>query len=183
MKLNSASVVLAALLALWPGTLSSFGAEPQTSSQGANSEDTYKKVWKFAEWYKNDQNPIVQSLLFSGRFQYEYASVEADEGKHHEWNIRRLRLGAKSKLFRTITLHGELEFNPQEADPFYVRITDLYLRWNRNDKFAFTCRQAGHTVHDGRVDIFEGIAHHRQEQPREQHVVSPGVLSGRRRIR
>ena len=143
MKLNSASVVLAALLALLPGTVPSFGAEPQTSSQGANSEDVYKKVWKFAEWYKNDQNPIVQNLLFSGRFQYEYAAIDSDQGNHHEWNIRRLRLGAKSKLFRTLTLHGELEFNPQEADPFYVRITDLYLRWARNDKFAFTVGKQG----------------------------------------
>jgi len=84
MKLNSASVVLAALLALLPGTLPSFGAEPQTSSQGANSEDVYKKVWKFAEWYKNDQNPIVQNLLFSGRFQYEYAAIDSDQGNHHE---------------------------------------------------------------------------------------------------
>ncbi|HVQ63609.1 MAG TPA: hypothetical protein VMT78_03675, partial [Terriglobia bacterium] len=79
MKLNSASVVLAALFALLPGTLPSFGAQPQTSSQGANSEDVYKKVWKFAEWYKNDQNPIVQNLLFSGRFQYEYAAIDSDQ--------------------------------------------------------------------------------------------------------
>src|SRR5687767_14031528 len=110
------------------------GAQAQTPSQGT-SDDAYKKVWKFAEWYKNDQNPVVQSLLFSGRFQYEYAHVDSDQGNSSEWNVRRLRLGAKSKLFQKFNLHGEVEFNPQERDPFYVRITDAYLQCIKSDAF------------------------------------------------
>lgn len=135
MKFNFVSVVLAALFAvlLVPDT-----AEAQTSAAAAKNEDVYKKVWKFAEWYKNDQNPVIQSLLFTGRFQYEYAHVDSDQGNHSEFNIRRLRIGAKSKLFRTLTLHGEVELNPEEADPFYVRITDLYLQWSRSEELALT---------------------------------------------
>ena len=81
---------------------------------------------------------MLQSLLASGRFQFEYAALDADEGTHDEWNIRRLRLGARSKLFRTFTLHAEAEFNPQEADPVYSRLTDVYLQWSRDGRFALT---------------------------------------------
>jgi phosphate-selective porin OprO/OprP len=118
-------------------------AEAQSSSQAANDEDVYKKVWKFSEWYKNDQNPVLQSVLFSGRFQYEYATIDADEGNHSEWNVRRLRLGVKSKLFRTLTVHGEAEFNPQERDPFYLRITDLYVQWTKSGAFELTAGKQG----------------------------------------
>ena len=103
----------------------------------------YPKIWKFAEWHNNEQNPVLQNLLFSGRFQYEYATVDADRGSHVEWNVRRLRLGAKSKLFRTFTLHGEVELNPQEADPLYMRFTDLYLQWSRSGRLALTFGKHG----------------------------------------
>ena len=143
MQLNSVRVVLTVLLTGLLTPVAAFSAQAEASSQAATDADAYKRVWRFAEWYKNDQNPVLQSLLFSGRFQYEYAKIDADEGNHSEWNIRRLRLGAKSKLFRTLTLHGELEFNPQERDPFYVRITDLYLQWTRSDEFELTAGKQG----------------------------------------
>ena len=135
MKQSSARLVLPALLML---LLAPFQAGAQTSSQPPKSDDVYKKAWKFAEWYKNDQNPTVQSVLFTGRFQYEYATINADQGNHSEWNVRRMRVGAKSKLFRTLTLHGEVELNPEEAEPFYVRLTDMYLQWSKSTEFALT---------------------------------------------
>ncbi|HET9220420.1 MAG TPA: porin [Terriglobia bacterium] len=135
MKLKCARLILSALVML---LLAPWQIEAQTPGSPAKSDDVYKKIWKFAEWYKNDQNPAVQSLLFSGRFQYEYASINADQGDHSEWNVRRMRVGAKSKLFRTLTLHGEVELNPEEAEPFYVRLTDMYLQWSRSETFALT---------------------------------------------
>jgi phosphate-selective porin OprO/OprP len=141
-KLNSATVVLTALLAVSLAPCAAIDAQAQTPTQGT-SDEAYKKVWKFAEWHKNDKNPVVQSLLFSGRFQYEYAHVDSDQGNSSEWNVRRLRLGAKSKLFQKFTLHGEVEFNPQERDPFYVRITDAYLQWTKSDAFELTMGKQG----------------------------------------
>ena len=138
MKLRAARLVLLAALAL---LLAPWNAEAQTTEK--SNTDAYKKIWKFADWYKNDQNPVVQSVQFTGRFQLDYATVNADQADHSEWNIRRMRVGAKSKLFKTLTLHGEVEFNPQEREPFYVRITDLYLQWNKNDAFAFTVGKQG----------------------------------------
>jgi phosphate-selective porin OprO/OprP len=115
-----------------------FPAGAQTPAPATKSDDFYKKIWKFADLYKNDQNPTVQSVLFTGRFQYEYAAINADQGNHSEWNVRRMRVGVKSKLFRTLTLHGEVEVNPEEADPFYTRLTDMYLQWSKSEKVALT---------------------------------------------
>jgi phosphate-selective porin OprO and OprP len=139
-KLNSARLVLPTLLTL---LLAPWHAEAQATSQASKKDEVYKKIWKFADWYKNDQNPIVQSVVFTGRFQYEYAAINADQGDHSGWNVRRMRVGAKSKLFRTLTLHGEVELNPEEANPFYVRLTDMYLQWSKSENFALTAGKQG----------------------------------------
>jgi phosphate-selective porin OprO/OprP len=115
----------------------------QTSSDTEKKPSTYDKIWKFAEWYRNDSNPVVQRVLFSGRYQHEFAAIDADEGDHDEWNLRRMRLGPRVTLFRTFTLHGEVELNPQEADPLYVRLTDMYLQWSRSSRLALTVGKHG----------------------------------------
>jgi len=115
----------------------------QPAAGDAKVESTYDKIWKFAEWYENDSNPVFQRVLFSGRYQHEFALIEADQGDLDEWNVRRMRVGPRVTLFRTFTLHGEVELNPQEADPFYVRFTDLYLQWSRSGRFALTVGKHG----------------------------------------
>ncbi len=86
---------------------------------------------------------MIQRLRFSGRFQLDYATVDADQGDLSEWNIRRMRLGMRANLFRTLTLHSEVDLNPQEADPLYVRLTDLYVEWSARDRLALTIGKQG----------------------------------------
>ena len=113
--------------------------QPAQVSSPEKPQSTYDKVWRqFTEWYVNDSNPVMQKVLFSGRFQHDFAVIDADQGGHDEWNVRRLRLGPRVTLFRTFTLHGEVELNPQEADPLYVRFTDLYLQWSRSGRLTLT---------------------------------------------
>jgi len=92
----------------------------------------FDDIWGLAEWYADDSNPVVQSVRFVGRFQYEYAHVEDDPATHDEWNVRRMRLGIRSELFGRMTLHVETEVNPQERDPFYIRLTDAYVAWSQS---------------------------------------------------
>jgi len=100
---------------------------------------TYDKIWTtFTDWYNDKENPVVQRILFTGRFQEDYASVEADQGSHSEWNVRRLRLGPRITFFRDYLFHTEVELNPQEHDPFYVRMTDLYVAWQKHPKAVVT---------------------------------------------
>ena len=108
--------------------------------------------------------------------------IDADQGDLDEWNVRRMRLGPRVTLFRTFTLHGEVELNPQERDPFYVRFTDLYLQWSKKRAIRGDGRQARRPVHDGRGDVVQGAPHHRPQQLEQQHLVSAGVHSGRQRL-
>ena len=125
----------------------SAGAAPprvQASSGQKPEQSTYDRIWAaFTQWYKNDRNPVVQQVLFTGRFQYEFAAIDADQGDLDEWNVRRMRLGPRITLFRNFLLHAEVEVNPQEQDPFYMRITDAYLQWNRSSRLVMTFGKQG----------------------------------------
>jgi len=130
----------AAVLILWAASL---GWGQSQAPAGEKQPSVYDRIWKFAEWYNNEENPVLQNVLFSGRFQYEYSTLDADQGSNSEWNVRRLRLGAKSKLFRAWTLHGEVELNPQERNPVYLRFTDAYLMWSRSERLELTFGKQG----------------------------------------
>ena len=65
----------------------------------AKPPSTYDKIWTtFTDWYNDKENPVIQRVLFTGRFQEDYSAVEADEGSHSEWNVRRLRLARSGLL-------------------------------------------------------------------------------------
>jgi phosphate-selective porin OprO and OprP len=116
-----------------------FGAAFARDAPAAKTEPSvFDQVWSYADLYKNDDNPVLQRLQFTGRFQLDYAIVDADQGNRDEWNIRRFRLGAKAKLFRDFTVHGEAELNPQEPRPLYTRLTDMYLAWSQSKSFVAT---------------------------------------------
>jgi phosphate-selective porin OprO/OprP len=99
----------------------------------------YDRIWAdFTQWYRNDKNPVVQQVLFTGRFHHDFATVSADQGDHDESNIRRVRFGPRVTFLRKFLFHAELEVNPQERDPFYLRFTDAYVQWNHSPQLAFT---------------------------------------------
>jgi phosphate-selective porin OprO/OprP len=132
------------LSALAASILLTAGGYAQTiQSPAADRQGIFDAAWKFAQWYENDRNPTVQNVLFSGRFQYDYATVDANQGNHSEWNVRRLRLGMKSRLFREFTVHAEADLNPQERAPFYIRLTDAYVQWSRTPKLELTFGKQG----------------------------------------
>jgi phosphate-selective porin OprO/OprP len=111
----------------------------QAPASATPEPSTYEKIWtRFSQWHKDESNPIVQQVLFTGRFHYDVAAVDADQGDLTEWNVRRLRLGHRVTLFRSFTLHAEVELDPQERDPFYLRITDAYLQWNKSSRVVMT---------------------------------------------
>jgi phosphate-selective porin OprO/OprP len=130
--------LLAALGLSWP--TAAWAAQEQGSEK---QPSIYDKAWQRLPAYRNQENPVLQSLTVTGRFQYDYAAIQADQANHTEWNVRRLRVGAKSLLFKQFTLHGEIELNPQEAEPLYVRTTDLYLQWSKSARFKLTFGKHG----------------------------------------
>ena len=103
------------------------------------SPTVYDKLWaKLTDWYDDKENPVVQRVLFTGRFHHDLAVVEADQGNWRESNIRRARAGTRVTLFRDFLVHAEVEVNPQERDPFYIRVTDAYVTWQKHPKAVIT---------------------------------------------
>jgi phosphate-selective porin OprO/OprP len=111
----------------------------------------YDRIWaNFTEWYADETNPVVQRVLLSGRFHYDFAAIDSDQGNHDEWNVRRWRIGPRITLFKTFTFHSEVELDPQRHDPFYVRFTDFYLMWTKNPQVVLTVgRQSAPFTLDG----------------------------------
>ncbi len=114
-------------------------AAAQASAPSTKAPSAYDKIWgSFTEVYSDDDNAVVQRVLLSGRFHYDFAHIDADQGELNEWNVRRLRIGPRITLFRRLIFHTELELDPQRNDPFYVRLTDAYVQWTKNARFVVT---------------------------------------------
>jgi phosphate-selective porin OprO/OprP len=145
--------LLMGLLMAWPGAVA---AQSQTAEK---KPSTFDRVWKFAEWYNDSSNPVVQRIQFSGRYQHEVATLDADQGDHSEWNIRRFRLGPRVTFLRSFLFHAEADLNPQEAEPFFVRMTDLYVQWANSPRLAITVgKHAVNFTMDGSTSSKELIA-------------------------
>ena len=114
-----------------------------TSATAQQAEGIYDRIWGLARLHDGEENAFVQSVLLTGRFQFEHAAVRGEQADHSEWNVRRFRLGVRSQFLRDFTLHTEGEINPQEADPVYTRLTDFYIEWSRSERFALTLGKQG----------------------------------------
>jgi len=122
-------------------------ASAQTAA-AKKEPSAYDKIWgSFTDVYADDTNPVVQRVLLTGRFHYDFATIDADQGDHDEWNLRRLRIGPRITLFRKYTFHAEVELDPQRdksrGEPFYVRFTDFYVMWTKNPQFVLTVGKQG----------------------------------------
>ena len=112
-------------------------AQPAPPSKPPPS--TYDTIWaKFTNWYTDDTNPVIQRVLFTGRFHHDFAVVRSDQGDHDESNVRRVRFGPRITFLRRFLFHAEVEVNPQERNPFYMRFTDLYVQWTKSSRLALT---------------------------------------------
>jgi phosphate-selective porin OprO and OprP len=114
-------------------------ASAQSDQKPAPPPSTYDRLWtNFTDWYNDKDNPVVQRVLFTGRFHHDLAMVEADQGDWHESNIRRVRFGTRVTMFHDFLVHAEAEVNPQERNPFYMRLTDAYVAWQKHPRAVIT---------------------------------------------
>jgi phosphate-selective porin OprO/OprP len=135
--------VLAAQAFAWRPSAVSVLPRSQASAPGP-PESIYDRIWKsFTQLYKDDGNNAVQQVLFTGRFHYDFSHIDAVQGDRTQWNLRRLRLGPRISLFRQFTVHVEVELDPEDADPVYVRLTDAYVQWNKDPRWVMTFGKQG----------------------------------------
>ena len=114
-------------------------AVAQNAQPEKKAPSTYDKIWNgFTNWYDDKENPVVQRVVFTGRYHHDWAMVDADQGEHDENNARRMRFGPRITLMRNFLLHTEVEVNPQEREPFYMRLTDAYVQWSKSPALFVT---------------------------------------------
>ena len=89
----------------------------------------YDNLWSKARLYTGDDDSFFQSIDLSGRLQLDLAYVKSPVDSHNEFNVRRFRFGFKALFLDKFTFHLEGEFDPQEINSFYARMTDAYLGW------------------------------------------------------
>jgi phosphate-selective porin OprO/OprP len=136
---------LAALLTV---LLLGFAIAVPAEGDQEDEESGYDKVWAKASLYTGDDDSFFQSVQLSGRVQLDLAYVDSGDDDHGEFNVRRFRFGFKTVFLEDFTFHLEAEFNPQEADPFYTRLTDAYLAWSPKKEVKLTVgkHSAGFTL-------------------------------------
>ena len=116
-------------------------ASAQSTAPAAEKKapSIYDTIWgRLTNWYDNKENPVVQRVVFTGRYHHDFALVRADQGDIDESNVRRMRLGPRVTFLRNFLLHAEIEVNPQERNPFYMRFTDAYVQWSKNPALVIT---------------------------------------------
>ncbi len=143
-------------------TTSDGGAmNPTSSATGLlvgklTGETIYDKIWSAFVLYKSDENPILQEFSLQGRLQVQYADGDAgghfdiedykdasDKNEQNTWgdkfDVRRARLGFKSKWFQTWKLEGQIDADTTDGfDEFYQDIYDLYLTYAPSDALNVT---------------------------------------------
>jgi phosphate-selective porin OprO/OprP len=138
-KVRLGCAIACLLVLMHPVIAQAQAGAPAGTPNAQNEGSTYVRSWqRFTTIYDNRSNPVVQRVLLSGRFQHEFAAIDADQGDHDEWNTRRFRIGPRITLFRRWTVAAEAELNPQEIDPLYLRLTDVYVQWSRSARLALT---------------------------------------------
>ena len=110
---------------------------PEVAVAPADDKSIYDKIWGMAKLYKSDDG-FFQDISFVGRAQFEYFNIDSNQGNEDDWETRRLRAGLKMKFLQKWTLHAEANFDADNPNPFYTKLTDAYLMYTASDALAIS---------------------------------------------
>jgi phosphate-selective porin OprO/OprP len=139
LNLTAAAFSLAVPLLANAGDASaaSSGKAVASTAVSPKAASAYDKIWSNATLYK-DKDAFIQEFSLTGRAQFEYYNVSADQGSTDDWATRRLRGGFKMKFADHWLLHAEANFDAQNPNPFYTKLTDALLQYTASDEFVLT---------------------------------------------
>jgi phosphate-selective porin OprO/OprP len=98
----------------------------------------YDRLWDYPTIYRNKDSDGLNELRITGRLHLDQYNLDSNLGHDSDWIARRTRIGLKAQLFHNLTAHAELEFDPQNDNPAYLRFTDAYLAWKFSDAVKLT---------------------------------------------
>ncbi len=157
-----------------------------TPALESKEKSAFDRLWELPTLYKNDESAFLNEVRIVGRLHLDEYMVDADQGYDQDWIVRRFRLGLRSEFFkRRLTLHVEGDFDPQNPDPFYTRLTDAYVSWKFNDALKLTVgKQPVRYTLDGSTSSNELITIDRNNLSRNLWITYeylPGVTLGGKR--
>jgi phosphate-selective porin OprO/OprP len=143
MKFTPSALLLTAGFAF--STLFSCGSaqaaveRPEETITESNPRSIYDKIWDSSTLYKADSGFLTE-LALQGRLHIQDAQGWSNQGnfgsrdrpqsvRWGDWEVRRLRLGAKAKLFDgNAKLDGHIDVNPN-FNQFYGRIYEVFFEY------------------------------------------------------
>jgi phosphate-selective porin OprO/OprP len=112
-------------------------------SESGTTKPLFDRLWGFATLYENPENPVLQEFSLRGRLQADFPVVDANSGEYDQPQMRRIRMGAKTKWLADlilqvgIDLDGTCEDGEDCGDSAYEGLTDAFLGWAPNRAFTF----------------------------------------------
>jgi phosphate-selective porin OprO/OprP len=129
-----------------------------STADAQTSTEKFDELWSKVRLHSGDSDAAVQSVVFTGRFQYDYAYVDSGDEEYSDTDVRRWRMGFKVSFKHDLVFHAEAEYHPSE-DPVYQRLTDTYIAWNPSDAVELTVgKQGANFTMDGMTSSKELIA-------------------------
>lgn len=111
--------------------LTHFGLAGDTRSTKNDDASGICRIFDLTTFYKGEKDDFLQSLAVVGRINVD--AVFFHEAPEREFNAllwRRIYNGFEAKFRDGVTLHAEAEFDYNEQDPLYSRLTEVYLGWS-----------------------------------------------------
>ena len=102
----------------------------------ADREVDLDSLWDRASLIDERPGHFIRSLDLTGRLHFDYVDLADEGGRYRDAEMRRSRAGFRLGLLDHWELKAEVDFDLNEADPAYLRLTDAHLRWHPNDRLS-----------------------------------------------
>ncbi len=103
------------------------------------ADTVFDEIWGIPVLYDNPDNPFVQMIAFTGRYQGQAWGLNSNEGSASGWENRRARFGGKIAFLQTwsaaITFNANLD--GETTGRFVESYEDFALIWNPAPWFEF----------------------------------------------
>lgn len=103
----------------------------------ADTRPGFEALWRHAVLIDRPDSFLINRVALTGRLQADAVSFSANQGDLDELSWRRVRLGITADFLRNFTVVVEGEYDP-DGGSLQERLTDSYVRWSRDPRFAFT---------------------------------------------
>jgi len=100
-------------------------------------DEAFDFLWSIPVIYKDEENPFVQEIAFTGRYHGQVWGITSDHGRKDGWENRRQRFGGNIKFLNDFNawVTFNLNFQGENTGRFVKDYEDFGIRWRPNKAF------------------------------------------------